>query len=150
MAGRGELVRSRVLVRVGAHLDRQLSLRVFRAVFDPALGLRQWIHNFDSVADAVLARLRTEADVDPALRELLQDLEQLRGTSRPRAVEHTANPVALPIHIRRDGIELRYFTTLTTLGTPLDVTAQELRIEGYFPMDTATEEFAHTLLRRHS
>ena len=31
-----ELVRSRVLVRVGAHLDRQLSLRVFRAVFDPA------------------------------------------------------------------------------------------------------------------
>ena len=84
--------------------------------------------------------------MDPALRELLKDLEQLRGKSRPRAVEHTANPVALPIHIRRDGIELRYFTTLTTLGTPLDVTAQELRIEGYFPMDTATEEFAHTLL----
>ncbi len=31
-----ELVRSRVLVRVGAHLDRQLSHRVFQAVFDPA------------------------------------------------------------------------------------------------------------------
>lgn len=31
-----ELVRSRVLVRVGAHLDRQLSHKVFRAVFDPA------------------------------------------------------------------------------------------------------------------
>ncbi len=31
-----ELVRSRVLVRVGAHLDRQLSHKVFRAVFDPS------------------------------------------------------------------------------------------------------------------
>ncbi|MFZ1864274.1 MAG: hypothetical protein WAU39_08645 [Polyangiales bacterium] len=27
------------------------------------------------------------------------------------------------------------FSTLTTLGTPLDVTAQELRIESYFPAD---------------
>jgi hypothetical protein len=31
--------------------------------------------------------------------------------------------------------------TITTLGTPLDVTAQELRIESYFPMDAATEAF---------
>jgi hypothetical protein len=31
---------------------------------------------------------------------------------------------------------------LTTLGTPLDVTAQELRIESYFPMDLETEAFA--------
>lgn len=31
-----ELVRSRVLVRVGANLDRQLSQRVFAAIFDPA------------------------------------------------------------------------------------------------------------------
>jgi hypothetical protein len=44
-------------------------------------------------------------------------------------------------------VDLRYFTTLTTLGTPLDVTAQELRIEGYFPMDEATSAFAHSLLR---
>ncbi len=36
-----ELVRSRVLVRVGAHLDRQLSHKVFRAVFDP--GNRQGV-----------------------------------------------------------------------------------------------------------
>ncbi len=31
--------------------------------------------------------------------------------------------------------------TITTLGTPLDVTAQELRIESYFPMDAETEAF---------
>lgn len=28
---------------------------------------------------------------------------------------------------------------ITTLGTPLDVTAEELRIESYFPADDASE-----------
>ena len=36
---------------------------------------------------------------------------------------------------------LDLFSTLTTLGTPLDVTAQELRIESYFPADEATGEW---------
>jgi len=33
---------------------------------------------------------------------------------------------------------LRLFSTLTTLGTPLDVGLQELRIESFFPADEAT------------
>jgi hypothetical protein len=36
-------------------------------------------------------------------------------------------------------LALRYFTTLTSLGTPHDITLQELRIESYFPADEATE-----------
>jgi hypothetical protein len=43
------------------------------------------------------------------------------------------------------GVDLRYFTTLTTLGTPHDVTAQERRLEGYFPLDQATRKFAEGL-----
>lgn len=38
------------------------------------------------------------------------------------------------------------FSTLTTFGTPLDVTADELRVESFFPADAETE----TLLRRLS
>jgi hypothetical protein len=53
-----------------------------------------------------------------------------------------AMAVALPLHFRRGTTNLRYFMTLTTLGTALDVTAQELRIESYFPMDAETEAFA--------
>jgi hypothetical protein len=30
------------------------------------------------------------------------------------------------------------FTTLATLGTPLDVTAQDIRIECFFPADAAS------------
>jgi len=37
------------------------------------------------------------------------------------------------------GLEVRLFSMLTTLGTALDVTAEELRIESYFPADDASE-----------
>jgi hypothetical protein len=44
----------------------------------------------------------------------------------------------LPMHFRKDGRELRLFTTIATLGTPQDITLQELRVECFFPMDDAT------------
>jgi hypothetical protein len=39
----------------------------------------------------------------------------------------------LPVHIRKGELELRLFSTTMTLGTPQDVTLQELRIETFFP-----------------
>jgi hypothetical protein len=51
----------------------------------------------------------------------------------------------LPVHLRRDGLEVRFFTMVGTLGTPLDVTAQELRIESYFPADDATDAWVRSL-----
>ena len=46
----------------------------------------------------------------------------------------------LPIHFRRDDTSLRLFTTIATLGTPRDVTLEEIRIEFFFPMDEPTAE----------
>ena len=51
----------------------------------------------------------------------------------------------LPIEFRRGEIELRYFSMLTSLGTPHDITLQELRIESFFPADAATEDAARRL-----
>jgi hypothetical protein len=42
------------------------------------------------------------------------------------------------MHIRKDATALRLFTTIATLGTPQDVTVQEIRIESFFPADEAT------------
>ena len=55
------------------------------------------------------------------------------------AVGDAAEPV-LPMHFRKGEVSLELFTTIATLGTPQDVTLQELRIESFFPMqpDTAT------------
>jgi hypothetical protein len=38
----------------------------------------------------------------------------------------------------KGGHSLKLFTTLATLGTPQDITAQEIRIECFFPADAAT------------
>ena len=135
----------RLFAWCGVQLSASAPQNALRILFDPSVGLRQWVQNFDAIADATLDRLRTEADVDQELQALLRELEKFRGKARGRSNEAAPHPVALPIHVKRDDVELRYFTTLTTLGTPLDVTAQELRIEGYFPMDEATKEFGRRL-----
>lgn len=41
----------------------------------------------------------------------------------------------LPLALRKDGVELNLFTTITMLGTPHDVTVHELRLESFFPAD---------------
>ena len=33
----------------------------------------------------------------------------------------------------KDGREHRYFSMVTTLGTPQDITLQEIRVESFFP-----------------
>ena len=57
---------------------------------------------------------------------------------RPSAYISAAD-LLLPIHIKKDGLEIRLFSTIITLGTPQDVTLQELRIETFFPADEASE-----------
>jgi hypothetical protein len=42
------------------------------------------------------------------------------------------------MHFRKGEVSLRLFTTIATLGTPQDITLQELRIECFFPMDDDT------------
>jgi len=43
--------------------------------------------------------------------------------------------------IRLDGRELRLFSTITTFGTPLDITLDEVAIESYYPADTETAAY---------
>ena len=51
----------------------------------------------------------------------------------------------LPIHIQTTEFELRLFSTIMTLGTPQDVTLQELRIESFFPADEISDTVWRTL-----
>lgn len=44
----------------------------------------------------------------------------------------------LPLVLRIGDTRLSLFTTLTTFGTPLDVTTDELRVESFYPMDEET------------
>lgn len=37
-----------------------------------------------------------------------------------------------------DGRELRLFSTITTFGTPMDITLDEVAVESYYPADDET------------
>jgi hypothetical protein len=57
-------------------------------------------------------------------------------------IDLAATPrVCVTVNLEKNDTRLQLFSTLTTLGTPIDVTAQELRIESYFPADEATGEW---------
>jgi hypothetical protein len=72
--------------------------------------------------------------------ELLERLLRYKGVRsalKPGAVRSTNGPV-LPMHFRKGDVTLKLFTTIATLGTPQDITLQELRVESFFPMDRET------------
>jgi len=69
----------------------------------------------------------------------LQRLRAYAGVQAALAAPF-AEPSApvLPMHFRKGQTSLSLFTTIATLGTPQDVTLQELRIESFFPMNGDT------------
>ena len=115
-----------------------------RLTFSPD-GLRPFLVNWEEVAVALLSRLQREAltaAADDPLRRLVEELLALPDVPETwRLPDLRQAPVlVLPLHFKKDGLELRLFSTLTTVGTPLDVTVQELRIESFLPADPAAEQ----------
>lgn len=81
-----------------------------------------------------------QADGAPETLALLDRLLALRDvaalTERPPPTGAQA-PV-LPMPFRQGDISLGMFMTIATLGTPRNVTLQEVRIECFFPTDNTT------------
>ena len=102
--------------------------------------LRARIVNFAEVAATMADRAQRElaVETDPARRQLLAATIAEATVPMPAGVAPSTGPF-VPLHLRKGDEELRLFTTLTTLGTPIDVTAQEVHIESYFPADEATD-----------
>jgi transcriptional regulator with XRE-family HTH domain len=105
-------------------------------------GLRPFIENWEEVVLYFLRGVQEDAAADGTAETaaLLQRLLALPGApalSRVLPLDDAPAPV-LPIHFRRGDTSLRLFTTLATLGTPRDVTLQEIRIECFFPLDDPT------------
>ncbi len=103
--------------------------------------LKPYLTNWAEVVRYFLRSVEADAAAD-GTEETTSLLERLRGYEGVE--EALAAPFAepsapvLPMHFRKNGTELRLFTTIATLGTPQDITLQELRIESFFPMDAAT------------
>src|SRR5262249_9161526 len=115
-------------------------------------GLRPYIVNWQDVVLYFLRGVQADGQADgaPATASLLDRLLSIHGVpglSEILAPEADQAPV-LPIHFRRDDTSLRLFTTIATLGTPRDVTLEEIRIEFFFPMEDPTAEAFHRVANR--
>ncbi|HYM33266.1 MAG TPA: helix-turn-helix transcriptional regulator [Candidatus Cybelea sp.] len=105
-------------------------------------GLRPYIVNWDEVALHFIRGVQADALADGTAEtaELLRQLLAVPGVPTPSqgAMDEPPAPV-LVVHFRKNGTSLRMFTTIATLGTPHDVTLQEIRIECFFPADDTTQ-----------
>jgi hypothetical protein len=87
---------------------------------------------------------------DAAVR-LIVHLVPPSGSGSGAAAFDRREPLApmIDIHVEKGPLRLRLFSALTTLGTPVDVTAQECRLETRFPADAESDAALHSLALAH-
>ena len=104
--------------------------------------LRPYLLNWADVVRYFVRSVAADADADgtaetAALHQRLLGYDGVRAAVNAVPAEWAATPV-LPMHFHKGNTSLRLFTTIATLGTPQDITLQELRVESFFPMDDET------------
>jgi transcriptional regulator with XRE-family HTH domain len=115
---------------------------VLRLLFEAA-ELRSLLVNWETVARVVLHRVHREAlwARDEGLAALAHELGTcLPSPSSVSDVPAEVSSVVIPMEVRSGSEVLRFFSTITTLGAPQDITLQELRVEAFFPADDRTEQ----------
>lgn len=114
-------------------------------------GLRRHIVNFEEVASVILDRAKRELARAPADKTLAVLAAKVRAIpdlpSSARIAQLAGSGPFITVHLRDGDTDVRLFTTIATIGTPIDATAEELRIETYFPADDATARWIAALPR---
>jgi transcriptional regulator with XRE-family HTH domain len=111
------------------------TINVFRASLHPE-GLAPRTLNFNEWALIALGALRLQA---------LLDEVQAYPNVQAALASHSAPPVGAPMPLTVPYVldlpqlgEVRFFTTITTFGTPRDITLEELSVELFYPADDAS------------
>jgi transcriptional regulator with XRE-family HTH domain len=104
--------------------------------------LRPYLVNWADVVRYFVRSVEADAAADgtaetAALHQRLLAYDGVRAAVGAAPAELAMTPV-LAMHFRKDKTDLLLFTTIATLGTPQDITLQELRVECFFPMDGMT------------
>jgi len=119
-----------------------------RTVFHPQ-GIRQFLLNWEEPAGPLIQTLHREATsgTTPTVASLRDELLAYSGATAPwkLADPYTPVPRLLTMRLKKDDVSSRFFSTLTALATPRDITLQQLRIECFYPADAMTEETAQRL-----
>ena len=97
-------------------------------------------------------RIRRQLRFPEPNQEARDLLESLLAQPDVRAAMASAEPtpaseIVLPLSIEVGGQTLSWFSTIAAIGTPRDVTLEELSIESLFPANEATRHWAHEQVR---
>ena len=105
-------------------------------------GLRHYVKDWPAVEHFLLARLWEEVVLtqNVELIALYKEISQLRTIDSPIDFQIDNNLPIMRLILEKNSKKASFFTTITTLGTPLDLTTQELRIELLFPSDEETKQ----------
>ena len=119
-------------------------LNVYRACLHPD-GLAARTVNFGEWANYLLRQLRRTISLtaDPELEQILAEVStypNVASLAVPPDPEWDDPQLLIPLRLDLGGQELSMFTTLTTFGTPRDVTLDELAVELFFPADEPSEQ----------
>ena len=112
-------------------------------------GMRRFIVNWEEFAGPLMHAIHREAaqGTNPAVTRLRQELLAYPGMPAHWKIADLSVPVTpvLTLRLRKDDVCLAFFSTLTTLATPRDVGLEQLRIECFYPADSATQRAARRL-----
>lgn len=125
-------------------------VNVLRAIIEPG-PVRNSVANWRTLAPALLERTRREAVggvLDARTAGIVAELGARPDVRDAVASADTATvgPV-IDVCFDVDGTRLSFLSVVSTIGSPIDVTAQELRVESFFPADDATREAWPSLMR---
>ncbi len=110
-------------------------LNLLRTLLVPG-GLGDYLINAEEIRQVAWQRAAREALSNPVLAELLLGISPPQGSAM--TLRDEALPPLLLTRLNYSQGELRFLSTFTTFGMPLDITVASLRIEHLIPADPAT------------
>lgn len=116
---------------------------VLRLMVEPGR-VRDHVVNWPEVVPALLERATREAVeriLDTATATLVADLRSRSDVDEVLARDRPSLPApVIDVHFDVDGVVMAFFSVVSTIGSAVDVTAQELKVESFFPSDRETSE----------
>ena len=103
-------------------------------------GMAPRIANLPEWRAHLLARLRRQAEAtgDPRLFSLYSELEAYPGGHGDEAPPPQRTDVVVPLRYQAAARQLSFLSITAVIGTPMDVTVEELAIESFYPADDQT------------
>jgi len=128
-------------------MEADIAENAMHVVFHPK-GLRQFITNWDEFAGQMIQILHREvAQGGRVAAQLLDEIMVYPGL--PAEWKLPRNPAGsspvMTMQLEKGDFRLAFFSTFTTLAMPTDAALQKLKIECFYPADSATAAQAREL-----